>query len=374
MKDIKFCSKCLTPNSRPRVVFDKQDICNACHNADEKKKIDWKKREREFLKIIDQIKKDKKKNQSYDCIVPWSGGKDSSSIAIKLKKYGLKPLLVTFSPLIINEIGNYNREILLKKGFDGLFFRPDQKIAKKLAQRFFIERGNPKIAWDAGVMSIPVKMAINFNIPYIFYAEHGDSEYGGLVLKEESKKLRETEEVIEHIIGDYPQNWVSKDINIKDLYPYIYPDQKSLEKNKIKAFYFSYFFKWSMIENFEYIKKELPEFKINSKGRTSGTFTNFDSLDDKIDDLYYYMQFIKFGFGRAIRDASRHIQNNIFTREKGLDLAKKYDGEFPKENLNLVLEYLDISESSFYEIINKHRNEEVWRKKNNDWELINKLK
>ena len=86
------------------------------------------------------------------------------------------------------------------------------------------------------------------------------------------------------------------------------------------------------------------------------------------------MQFIKFGFGRAIRDASRHIQNNIFTREEGLDLAKKYDGEFPKENLNLVLEYLDISESSFYEIINKHRNEEVWRKKNNDWELINKLK
>ena len=183
--------------------------------------------------------------------MPWSGGKDSSSIAIKLKKYGLKPLLVTFSPLIINEIGNYNREILLKKGFDGLFFRPDQKVAKRLSQRFFIERGNPKIAWDAGVMSIPVKMAINFNIPYIFYAEHGDSEYGGLVLKEESKKLRETEEVIEHIIGDYPQNWVSKNINIKDLYPYIYPDQKSLEKNKIKAFYFSYFFKWSMIENFE---------------------------------------------------------------------------------------------------------------------------
>ena len=374
MTDIKFCNKCLTPNSRPRVVFDKQNICNACHNAEKKKKIDWKKREREFLKIIDQIKKDKKKNQYYDCIVPWSGGKDSSSIAIKLKKYGLKPLLVTFSPLIINEIGNYNREILLKKGFDGLFFRPDQKVAKRLSQRFFIERGNPKIAWDAGVMSIPVKMAINFNIPYIFYAEHGDSEYGGLVLKEESKKLRETEEVIEHIIGDYPQNWVSKDINIKDLYPYIYPDQKSLEKNKIKAFYFSYFFKWSMFENFEYIKKELPEFKINSKGRTSGTFTNFDSLDDKIDDLYYYMQFIKFGFGRAIRDASRHIQNNIFTREEGLDLAKKYDGEFPKENLNLVLEYLDISESSFYEIINKHRNEEVWRKKNNDWELINKLK
>ncbi len=373
MTDIIFCKKCLTPNSRPRIVFDKNNICNACINAIEKKRISWKKREQEFLKIIDKIKKDKNKNQSYDCIVPWSGGKDSSSIAIKLKKYGLRPLLVTFSPLLINEIGSHNREILINKGFDSLFFRPDQNVAKKLAKRFFIERGNPKIAWDAGVMSIPVKMAINFNIPYIFYAEHGDSEYGGLVLKERSKKLRETEEVIEHIIGDYPQNWVTKDISLKDLYPYIYPDQNSLKKNKIKAYYFSYFFKWSMVENFDYIKKELPEFKIHSKGRTSGTFTNFDSLDDKIDDLYYYMQHIKFGFGRAVRDASRFIQNGKLSRDEGLILAKKYDGEFPKENFNLVLEYLGISENSFYEIVNKHRNEEIWKKKNNTWEINNPI-
>jgi tRNA(Ile)-lysidine synthase TilS/MesJ len=190
---VKFCKNCFTPNTRPRIAFNNQDICNACLNAKDKKKINWKQREIEFYKIISNIKKYSKKNKRvYDCIVPWSGGKDSSSIALKLKyNFGLNPLLVTFSPLIINEIGVHNREELLKKGFDSIFFRPNQDVARILAKRFFIERGNPKVAWDAGINSVPVQVAIAYKVPYIFYAEHGESEYGGLVLSEKSKKLRD---------------------------------------------------------------------------------------------------------------------------------------------------------------------------------------
>ena len=109
-------------------------------------------------------------------------------------------------------------------------------------------------------------------------------------------------------------------------------------------------------------------------GRTEGTFTNFDSLDDKIDDLYYYMQYIKFGFGRASRDASRFIQNGEMSREDALELIKKYDGEFPSRNIKEVLEYLEIDKFEFEEIVNKHRNEEIWKSSlNNKWELKNKI-
>ena len=105
-----------------------------------------------------------------------------------------------------------------------------------------------------------------------------------------------------------------------------------------------------------------------------GTFTNFDSLDDKIDDLYYYMQYIKFGFGRASRDASRFIQNGEMSREDALELIKKYDGEFPSRNIKEVLEYLEIDKFEFEEIVNKHRNEEIWKSSlNNKWELKNKI-
>ena len=157
------------PNSRPRIVFNSDGVCNACINGEEKIQINWDDRKKKFLELIKKIKKLKNTNQMYDCVVPWSGGKDSSAIAYKLKfEFGLNPLLVTFSPLIINEVGAYNREILLEKGFDSIFVRPNQNVARKLAKRFFIERGNPKVAWDAGINSVPIKIAIKFKIPHIF--------------------------------------------------------------------------------------------------------------------------------------------------------------------------------------------------------------
>ena len=257
-------------------------------------------------------------------------------------------------------------------GFDSVFVRPNQNIASKLSKRFFIERGNPKVAWDAGINTAPVQVALNYKIPTIFYAEHGESEYGGLVISEESKKRRDTREVIEHQIGDYPENWVTSEIHQKDLFTYIYPNKNELKK--LNIFYFSYFFKWSMFENWEYVKKNLPQFKTNPQGRTEGTFTNFDSLDDKIDPLYYYMQYIKFGFGRATRDACRMIQNNQMNREEAVKLARKYDHEFPKHDLEEVLKYLNLNLKELNLLIDKHRNKEIWKMgSNNHWDLITKI-
>jgi len=364
------------PDSRPRIVFDKNGICNACLHSDKKNTINWIDRKNEFFKLIEEIKKHSKKtNAYYDCVVPWSGGKDSTSIALKLKfEYELNPLLVTFSPLLINECGSINREEVSKMGFDSVLLSPNQKVSKKLSKRFFTERGNPKVAWDAGVNAGPVQIAINYNIPTVFYAEHGESEYGGLVLDEESEKKRNLREVIEHQIGDFPENWVSDEISLKDLSPYVYPSEDKMIKENLTAYYFSYFFKWSMLENYEYVKEKMPSFKTNPNGRTEGTFTDFDSLDDKIDNLYYYMQYIKFGFGRATRDSCRMIQNNQMTRDKAIELARKHDSEFPEINFNEVLQYLEMNKEQFEAIVNKHRNNEIWKSsRNNKWELINSI-
>ncbi len=373
---INFCKKCIMPDSRPRIVFDDKGICNACLYSEEKKKINWENRKSEFHKLILEIKKFKNEKKSrYDCIVPWSGGKDSTSIAIRLKfEFDLNPLLVTFSPLIKNDCGEFNRNELSKMGFDNIFIKPNQKTSRYLAKRFFIERGNPKVAWDAGVNSAPLKIALNYRIPFVFYAEHGESEYGGLVLDEESQKKRDIREVIEHQIGDYPENWVSEEISEDDLATYIYPNEDELKKLNITAYYFSYFFKWSMLENYNYVKEKMPTFKTNPNKRTTGTFTDFDSLDDKIDCLYYYMQYIKFGFGRATRDACRMLQNNQMKRQEAIDLARKYDHEFPHDEFEEVLEYLDLNQDEFEKIVNKHRNNEIWKTSlNNKWELINSI-
>jgi N-acetyl sugar amidotransferase len=366
-REIKYCRKCLTPNSRPRIVFDEQGVCNACRNADAKHlQIDWAERGREFLELAESIRS---KDGRWDCVVPWSGGKDSSTIAWKLKfEFGLNPLLVTFSPMMPNDVGAYNREAMIQAGFDHLFLRPNQKVHRRLAKRFFIERGNQKVAWEAGKEATPVQTAVRYRIPVVFYAEHGESEYGGKVLHKDSLKRKDFTEVVENLVGDDARNWVDEEIAEKDLNPYIYPDTEAIAKLGIQVYYFSYFFKWSMYENYLFIKDKMG-FKTHPKGRTVGTFTNFDSLDDKMDPLYYYMQFIKFGFGRAVRDASRMIQNGHITREQGLEFARKYDHEFPHEFFEEVLDYLSLSEQEFRDIVDKHRNPEIWARSGNDWKL-----
>jgi N-acetyl sugar amidotransferase len=363
---IRYCSRCLMPNTRPRVVFDASGVCNACLNADSKASIDWEARKQEFLEYVEKYRA---KNGPYDCIVPWSGGKDSSYIAWRLKfEFGLNPLLVTFSPLVPNEIAVHNREEMLKAGFDHLMIRPNQKVARSLARRFMIERGNPKVAWDAGVNAVPVQVAVKYNIPLVFYAEHGESEYGGRVLSEESRKIRDIAEVLEHQIGDDPRNWVDEEINEGDLAPYLYPDVEEVERVGVRALYFAYFFRWSIRQNYDFVASKI-NFMTDPKGRTDGTFTDFDSLDDKIDNLYYYLQFIKFGFGRATRDACRQIQNGHLTRGQGLEFVRKYDDEFPASHLLENLDYLGMSEPELTDIVDRHRNGEIWTFEANRWKL-----
>jgi len=211
-------------------------------------------------------------------------------------------------------------------------------------------------------------VAVKFNIPLVFYAEHGESEYGGKVLSEEAKKLRDFTEVIEHQVGDDPRNWIDQEVVLHDLNPYIYPSQEEVVRVGVKALYYGYFFKWSSYENYLYVKDKY-NFHTCKEGRTEGTFTNFDSLDDKSDNLYYYMQYIKFGFGRAVRDASRMIQNRQLTRAQGLNFSCKYDHEFPARYLNDMLEYLMLTREEFNELVDKHRNAELWQNENGQWQL-----
>jgi N-acetyl sugar amidotransferase len=354
------------PDTRPRVAFDDEGVCNACRHAAQKDRIDWDARRIEFLELIEPFRST---DGSWDCVVPWSGGKDSSSIAWRLKfEFGLNPLLVTFSPLLVNDVGASNREELIRAGFDHVFFRPDQRVHRHLSRRFFVERGNLKVAWDAGVNAIPVKFATKLGIKLVFYAEHGESEYGGHVLSDEHQKRRDITEVIEHQVGDDPRNWLDDAVSQNDLNPYAYPDAQDVEATGVQAFYFGWFFRWSMLENYRFISDKL-DFHKHPKGRTPGTFTDFDSLDDKSDNLYYYLQYVKFGFGRTVRDACRMIQNRQMTRDEAVALAHRYDGEFPEEFLDDVLDYLSMDRDELERVIDLHRNTEIWAKDDDAWRL-----
>ena len=379
---ILHCRKCFMPSTRPRIVFDEAGVCNACHNAEEKQRIDWEERKAEFLQVIADYRGD----GPWDCVVPFSGGKDSAAIAWRLKfEYGLNPLLATYGQLMWTDVGRWNFHKVAELGFDIIYWRVNQEVSRKLARRFLIERGCPKIHYNAGVNAVPLRTAIAFNIPLVMYAEHGESEYGGLVLDKESQRTRNLTEVLEHQIGDDPRNWATDGISERELTPYIYPNAMELERVGVKAFYWSYFHKWDIHENYELCREKFgfqafcPEswgkgpfgktWPPSFWGRSDGTFTGWDSIDDKIDDLDFYMMHIKFSFGRATRMAARLIQGGHLTREQGLALIRRYDGEAPYSYRTDILDYIDMDETELTAIIDAHRNPEIWRKEGDEWHL-----
>ena len=360
---IQFCAQCLMPSTRPRMQIMEDGRCSACHWADTKKEIDWDARAEEFRVLVSGAGGS---GQPYDCVVPFSGGKDSAAIAWRLKKeFGLRPLLVTYGQLLWTEAGHHNFDQVCNAGFDIFYWRVDQRVSRRLAKRFFIERGHPKQHYDAGVNSVPVITALKFNIPTVFYAEAGDLEYGGHVLSDEHRRTRDLAEVLENQVGDHSANWATDGLSAADLYPYIYPE---LGDFPLKAYYFSHFFKWSVYENYQLVSREL-DWQLAEGGRSMGSFEGWDSIDDKIDDLDWFMMFVKFGFGKATRMASRLIQNGHMTREEGLKAVRQYDGEFPERYLEDILQYMDMNHVLFEETVDLHRNPEIWKQEGGKWLL-----
>ena len=356
---IRHCSSCLMPSSRPRMQIMEDGWCSACHwHFGGKLGIDWEARKNEFHNIMAI----NRRHPAYDCIVPFSGGKDSAAICLKLRDMGYRPLAVTYGQLMWTDVGRRNFHRVSDAGIEVLYWRVDQRVSRKFARRFFIERGHPKQHYDAAVNAVPLITAVNFNIPLVIYAEHGETEYGGLVLDEESRRTRNIVEVLEHQVGDDPNNWAGDGISARDLFPYVYPDVRKVLEVDVKAFYFSHFFPWDVVENTRYAEQHLGFEGVNDEfgARSDGSFENRDSIDDMIDDLDYFMMDVKFSFGRATRFASRMIQNGHLTREQGLEYARQYDGEFPRRYIKQICDYLSMTVDEIHAAANLHRNEELW--------------
>lgn len=372
---IRYCKRCVMPSSRPRIVFDDEGVCNACRNAERKNDVDWDERLDKFIDLAASMKR----HPVYDCIVPFSGGKDSAIVAVKMRGLGLRPLLVTFGQMMWTDVGRRNFHRVADAGFDIQYWRVNQKVSRALARRFFIERGHPKAHYDAAVNAVPLHAALAFGIPLVVFAEHGESEYGGLVRDAEATRVRDYTEVAEHLVGDDPRNWATDGLTMRDLFPYVYPYRNALAYNGIQAVYASWYFRWDVYENAQRAKRELgfeqarngasggPEWW----GKSDGSFEGFDSVDDAIDDLDYYMQFVKFGFGRATRMACRMLQNGHLTRDRALDLVRRYDGEFPSTHIAQTKQYLGLDSDELSDIVDRHRNDEIWKREGGGWILRN---
>ncbi len=401
---ILFCKKCVMPNTRPcscneykhtasqihqYIAFDREGVCSACrfNEAKENNQIDWSIREKELHALLD---KHRSTDGSYDCIVPGSGGKDSGFAAHILKyKYKMHPLTVTWSPHLYTEIGWKNFQNWLHiGGLDNYLFTPNGRIHRLITRNAFLNLLHPFQPFVLGQKAFAPKMADKLNIPLIFFGE-SPGEYGtnisfdekkfavGEISSAQTKKksagykmdmLRSGEATNDIYLGGKALSaYLKEGFTLGDFEPYLPLDPQVMQKKKIEFHYLGYYLKWVPQECYYYSVK-YTGFEANPE-RTEGTYSKYNSIDDKIDGFFYYTSFIKFGYGRTTQDAAQEIRNHHLTREEGVALIKRFDGEFPKRYFHEFLDYVGISEKKFWEVTNSFRASLLWEKKGKDWRL-----
>ncbi|WP_109098928.1 N-acetyl sugar amidotransferase [Aquimarina sp. AU58] len=385
-EEVKFCTKCVMSNQRPTSAiefkhtkdskkttmnFDEDGVCDACRTAEIKDNIDWGMREEELLKLLD---KHRKNDGSYDCLVPGSGGKDSAYQAHVLKyKYGMNPLTVTWPPILYTDYGLKNWKNWLDSGFDNISFYRNGKVMKLLTKLSIENLMHPFQTFILGQKNLAPKVAARYGINLIFYGEN-EAEYGN-PLADNTSSLRDKsyysfEKLDEiYLAGVSVKELMEKyDVRLSDLMSFFPPTTKELEQSNVEVHYLGYYLKWTPQEVY-YYAVENTGFKARPH-RTQGTYSKYSGIDDKIDDLHFYTTFIKFGIGRATYDASQEIRNKHITREEGVALVNRFDGEFPDRYFDEVMEYIDMKPDRFHELCDKFRSPHLWGKnEKEEWQL-----
>ena len=365
---IKYCLKCLFPETKPDLEFNEEGICNACTNYFDRPKIDWSDREKEFLKLISTIKND----LHWDCVIPISGGKDSTFQALTAKKYGLNPLLVNSRTCDLSPIGRKNIDNLRSLGFDAIEVLPNPKIRSKLNLIGLKEVGD--ISWPEhiGMFTIPFIIALKFDIPIIFYGENPQHEYGGP--EHFVNNMHQDRKWLEEIGGTLGMRLedvlLSEDIKPKDLNIYKFPDSKDLADKNIRAYYLGYFFPWNGLSN--YIISQAHGMLSNGKP-VEGSLVDYENLDNHQNGIHEYLKILKHGYGRITDQASILIRRNLITREEGLEIVKKNELKFPwtylDKPIEKIIEPLGITIDDLIEIFDNFTNKNLF-KLNNDGSLF----
>jgi len=374
---MKICSRCIQPDTRPKIYFNEEGVCGACLWYEEKKKIDWKERESKLNEIAANAKKLSTGN--YDCVVGVSGGKDSIKQAITARdRLGLRCLLVNGEPDNITEIGRHNIENIKNLGFDVLSLRPNPTIMEKLVKRDFYKYLNPVKITEYSLYASSYIVAEKFDIPLIIQGENAALTLGislsGLGKGYDALDVNESP-----TLGFGWEEYLEQDgIVEKDLGLFHYDKNRLREKN-VQAIYIQYFLEeWSYRGNAEFAQKHGMKIRENFDPNAFGTYMPFAQLDTNLHVVNQMLKWIKFGFGECVDHACYDFRDGKISRSEAIDLVKKYDGKCDPKFIDEFCQSIDITIEEFWKVVNKFRGP-MWEKDGpNNWknkyiEMLNLL-
>ncbi len=367
MFNIRYCKKCLLPNSRPGITIGEDGISNVWKDSINKKSdIDWNKNEKAFKELVKYAKIN---SNGYDCLVPVSGGKDSTWQVIKCLEYGLNILAVTWKTPGRTKIGQKNLDNLVSLGVDHIDYQINPEVEKKFMYKSFKKYGTTGLPMHMALFNIPLKIAVKFKTPIVIWGENPAAEYGSDApgfngFKMDSEWLKKFG--VMH--GTTAKDWISKDLSKKELTPYFGPTDKELEKAGVRAVFLGQYFKWDPEISLKVSKKN--GFKVREKGPKTG-FYNYADIDDDFISIHHFLKWHKFGFTRLFDNLAIEIKNGRITKEEAIEIIRKEGTQEPFEDIEKLCKFLKITKKHFYEIVETFRNKNIWYKEKNKWKIKN---
>jgi N-acetyl sugar amidotransferase len=358
---MKYCTNCVMPDTKPDLSFDKYGVCSACNNYNTRDDIDWIAREAEFHDVVREYKSSD--NSNWDCIVPVSGGKDSTYQLLKLLELGMNPLCVTSTTCDLSEIGRENIENIKNLGVDYVEFTANPVVRKKLNKICLEQVGD--ISWPehVGIFTVPVRAAVAYNIPLIIWGENPQNEYGGPAAAEKDKVLnRRWLEEFGGLLGLRVSDLVGLEgIAKKDLISYLYPSDEELKRVGVTGLFLGHYFPWDGYTNV--LVSQANGFK-TFESIVEGSVVNYENLDNHQMGIHDYFKFLKFGFGRGTDLACMHLRRGRITRTQAVQMINKHDGKFPWTYLGKpiedILAPLGMTVDEFVKICDRFTNKKIF--------------
>ena len=358
---MRYCKKCVMPDTRPGIKFNEDGICSACQSFERRKDIDWNKRYRELEALCDKYRG--MNGSSFDCAIAVSGGKDSHYQVYLMKEVmKMNPILFSVEDNFkMTEAGKHNiKNISEEFGCPIISLKPDRKAQKKLMKYTFEKYGKPTWFIDRLIYTFPMHMAIKFNTPLLVYGENVSFEYGGSVYEETYSAKNQL------------SNGVASDIDIQELLSIDGITEQVLDLTKapstkqlemLDPMYVSYFIEWNSITNYELAKSRGFRDLTHEWDRTHHV-ENFDQIDSPAYLVHSWMKYPKFGHASATDYAARFVRYGVMTRDEAVELVKKHDHDLDPRSVAEFIEFTGYTATEFWSIIDKLYNRELFEKDN----------
>jgi len=363
---LRYCNSCILPDTRPNLVIGADGKCNACVATKNKADIDWCARERQFCELVERIKEE---DNEYDCLIPVSGGKDSTWQVVQSLEYGLKPLAVTWATPARTELGRRNLENLINLGVDHIDFRINPNVEKRFMLESFRALGSTAVPMHMAMFQIPPRLAVMFGIKLIIWGENPALEYGGT--EQEQLMFTLNNEFLETFgltNGTTAENWVSENLSRKDLGPYFGPADDLLNERNITAIFLGSFFEWDVEKVLTVARAHGFESRVD--GPKIGYY-DYAGIDCNFISLHHWMKWPKFGFTRLMDNLSLEIRHGRVSREEALNIVGKTGVQYPSSDVDKYCEFLELEEGEFQRIAESFRNQEIWSQVAGEWRINN---